>query len=110
MAKIKPVHINAQEVRFSPKACSSRCANTCAPPECSNIPPNKVPKPTTVATKPKVPPIPSCKVFRMFCAGIPAKMPKAILARNKDKKAGSFKRKMSSNNKAILAKTAIKRE
>ena len=34
-----------------------------APPEVSKIAPNIAPKPTTVATKPKVLPIPSCMVL-----------------------------------------------
>ena len=108
IAKINPVQRSAHELRFSPKAFNKRCAKTSAPPECSKSPPKSVPKPTTVATKPNVVPMPSCSVLKIASAGSLVNTPKTMVAMSNAIKAGSLKRNINTSKTPMLTKTACR--
>ena len=67
---------------LSPNFEIMKLAIVFAPPENSKIAPNIAPNPTTVATKPKVPPIPSFMVSIISVAFNPAISPTVILPIN----------------------------
>ena len=96
----------AQEARCSPMRSSNACAIAVAPPECSNIPPKRVPKPTTMATKPRVLPIPVCRVFIMVSTPRPETIPTTILEIKRATNAGNLNRKINSSSTEIPKSTA----
>jgi len=83
MATRKPVSIKDAGAFLSPKTLTSFRAMDCAPPECSRMAPNIAPSPTTVATKPSVPPIPLLIEPIIASGVIPAIRPTTILEINK---------------------------
>ena len=56
---MKATNMSVQWRRFSPKAAMNVCAMTSAPPDSARSLPSMVPRPTTTAMKPSVPPTPS---------------------------------------------------
>ena len=87
IATIKPAIAMAAGALSTPNFFNKKDAMTLAPPECSNMAPNIAPKPTTVATNPKVLAIPSLIVFIIAKESNPAIRPTTILAINKEAKA-----------------------
>ena len=108
IATRKPVRTKAKDARFSPKRASRNRASAWLPPECSNTAPRMAPKPTIVATKPRVPPMPVVMLVMISDIGMPAERPKPMLAMSKAKKAFNRKRSTRSSRRAMLKKMAEK--
>ena len=70
-----PVIPRAIPAFFSPNLLTSVCATHCAPPDTSNIPPNREPRPISSTIPCKVSPAPFSTVFTRVGTGIPAPSP-----------------------------------
>jgi len=77
MPQMKATTIIAQWALRSPKALIRVCARRWAPPEISSILPRMVPRPSTVARKPRVLPMPVWNDVATLSRGIPAAIPRA---------------------------------
>ena len=102
---INPVKPNASGDLLFPALLIRYRAMESAPPEFSKIAPNIAPKPTIVATKPNVDPMPSCTVSIIFGTDNPAKIPVTMEAINKAINAGNLKYKTNISKLAIPANT-----
>ena len=96
----------AEGAFFNPNLETIKLAMVFAPPELSNIAPNIAPKPTTVATNPKVPPIPFLTVSIISLALRPATKPTVILPMSKAIKALILSLRIKNKRMAIPSITA----
>ncbi len=102
----KPVSAIAAGARSTPCLRMRYCAMACAPPAFSNKAPNIAPSPTTVATKPRVPPMPFCMASITAGPSSPLPKPAAMAAISKARKAGMRHFRMSSKRSKMLSTVA----
>src|SRR5690606_33336699 len=87
--------------RFTPQALMIWWAKVWAPPDTSKSLPKMAPIPTTMAIKPRISPIPFCKLAISSIKGIPAAKPTKVLASNKEMNAWTFSLITRTSNKRI---------
>ncbi len=101
----KPASARAIGARDSPVLEIKNAASTCALPVCSRMPPKIAPNPTTVATNPRVDPIPFFTVSITVEGSIPAIRAVAMLDISSAMNAGSFSFKIRKSSSAIPKNT-----
>src|SRR5690606_24673644 len=91
--------------RLSPRTWAARWAMISAPPVFSMIPPSMAPRPTSRATLPRVPPMPSMTVGMTSWIGMPARTAVRTETNSREMKAGHFSF-MTVNSRTAMATTA----
>ena len=109
IATMNPVSAIANGDLLMPKLRNIELARTSDPPECSMMAPKRAPRPTMVATKPSVSPIPVRTLSSTSAPSMPAISPTARALINSARNACILNRRIRNRRIAIPATTAISR-